>query len=221
MNKKLLIAGCVLLLCCCFSTVIGFGLVGYLENSGQCVYRGPLSSVDSGACAKNNTSLNSVNSTTNNNSTDSNNNQPATSDTKTYEGANFSLDYPSEFIVDESSSDRLFVYAENETDNLNISSQVLRIDVNQTNCEDYALETMNDLVSYDAQLEDVSTTTLDGYNACRVDFTADYGLTTERVVQTQYYIEAGSDTYVMTITINSDFSNFNTLNNIAKSVRFN
>ena len=42
----------LLALCCCLPFT-AFGLFGYLELGNQCVWKGPLSSVDSGSCSRN------------------------------------------------------------------------------------------------------------------------------------------------------------------------
>lgn len=222
--KKLLIVGCVLLLCCCVTSTAGLGLFAYFESNGECVYKGPLSTVSSGACATNTTGAtnNTVNNTSNSTTNSTNNNQNNTSeDLEIYFGADYSFEYPSEFIVDDSDSTRLFVYADNESDNLNISSRLLPITVNQTECQNYALDAMDELSTYDAELLSVSVETIGGYDACRSDFTADYGTTSGRVDQTQYYVAVDDQTYFLTITINSDDLNYSSLEDIATSIQFN
>lgn len=220
MNKKLLFAvGCVLVVCCCLSVFGGLGLVGYFESNGQCLYKGPFASVSSGACA-----VRTENTQQQESQQDVNNNSQQIEpefDLRTYTGSQYSFMYPDDFTVDSSNPERLFVYAPNESDNLNISSQLLAIEVTQSNCEEYGLSTVDALLSYDALLENVSTTKIGNYNACRIDFSADYGLSTDRVLQTQYYVDLGSETYVFTLTINSEENNYSLLNNIINSVRFN
>ncbi len=221
--KKLLIVGCVLLLCCCVSSIAGFAAIGYFESNGSCVYRGPFATVSSGACvAATNGTMNSTNSTNTTNTTNSTNQDSTTGSTdKVYVGAEYSLTYPQGFIVDDSDNSILFVYAANELDNLNISKRNYAITATQNNCEDYAYSTLDELVDYDAILEDVSVVTIGGYKACKVDFSADYGTSSGIVYQTQYYIAAGASTYFETITINLDDSNFDALDNVARSIQFN
>jgi len=215
--KKVLIVGCVLLLCCCVSSIAGFAAIGYFESNGGCVYRGPFASVSSGACmATTGTSLVS-------NNTNSNNNQNVNSNTtdQVYTGAYYSLTYPQEFFVDDSDDSLLFVYADNELDNLNISRKNYTITISQSDCEEYAANTLDELYLYDAMLENVGVTTIGGYKACKVDFNADYGTDSGRINQTQYYISVGSKTYFETITINLNESNYDSLDNVARSIQFN
>lgn len=216
--KKLVIVGCVLLLCCCFTSVGATGLFAYFEANGECVYKGPLSSVSSGACASNETGA--VNTTPNNPSTNNNQNN-TNADLEIYSGSDYSFEYPSDFIVDDSDFTRLFVYAGNESDNLNISSRILPITVNQTECQSFAFEAMDELSTYNAELLSVSVETIGGYDACRTDFTANYGTSSGRVDQTQFYISVEDQTYFLTITINSDDANYPFLEDIATSIQFN
>lgn len=216
--KKLIILLVALVLCCCVLSLAGAFLFGNFEANGQCLYKGPMATVNSGACAGSaSTTVNTVDRTANS----TNSTTGTTSQTRTYNGASYSLNYPDTFSIDDSDSTRLFVYASNGLDNLNISKKILAITTTQSDCEDYASQTITDLTDYSAELVDVSTTTINGYGACKVYFTADYGTESGKVSQTQYYIAVGSQTYFETITINQDSTLYTDLDTIAKSIQFN
>lgn len=228
--EKVLIIGCVLLLCCCISSVVAFGLIGHFEANGACAFKGPLSSASTGPCSANSAVTGTTNTTNKpsdtslSNSTDSNRMDTdfeASSSTYIYTGADYSLEYPKEFTVDDSDSTRLFVYADNGADNLNISSKSLTITATQADCQEYADQAINELSAYDAQLVGLSVVNIGGYKACKTDFTADYGTDSGVVSQTQYYIAAGTTTYFLTITINEDGLNYSPLDDVATSIQFN
>ena len=222
--KKLLIVGCILVLCCCVSTFAGFAAIGYFELNGKCAYRGPFAPADAGICSTNAINTTNTTNTTSNSTSNTTTNSTGTtqtSDNQVYTGYDYSLEYPEGFMVDDADSDILFVYAENLLDNLNISKRSYTIVPSQNECVDLGNSTIDELATYDSILEDVSVVTLDGYKACRLEFTADYGTESGRVNQTQYYIAVGSETYFETITINLDGSNYATLDRIANSIQFN
>ncbi len=210
--KKMIALVIVLILCCCLATGIGFGLVGYFEFNNNCMWKGPLATVSEGACA-------SVPSTTNTN-TNEDQGLGQTTTLQTYNSERYTFQYPSSFSIDESSdTGRVFVYAENGFDNLNISADDSKIFVSQTNCESLAEDVMDELFYYAAASDSVSVTTIGSAYACKVEFTADYGTEAGRVRQTQYYVESGEVTYVLTITINKDPSNFGALEGVVYSFR--
>lgn len=230
MKKEVIIGIIVLLFCCCFSVFGGFAAIGYFESNGQCVYKGPLATVSGGACAANPQEGNSNddldNNDTNNNQDDNSNGDDHENDGEdhsdlTYETFDYTLTYSHHLTLDDSNPNRVFLYSENGNDNLNITTSLSGIDVNQSSCEDYSASLLSELLAYDPEEESVDTTVLGGLDACVVDFTADYGTEFGRVSQRQYYINVNGISYYLTITINEDTSSFDELNEAALSFTLN
>jgi hypothetical protein len=213
MSKAMIII-LILLLCCGLLSGSAF-LIGNFEINGKCLYRGPYAT-NSGNLCDIYTTPNEVEE----NSEASNNDSTLNS----YDGKqviNFTFDYPNEFFVDESNSDIIIVYAQNQEDNLNIKYKDKPISVNKTNCETDGEVFVESLSSYDAQIIDATVEKVGELDACRVEFTADYGVGNGFVQQIQYTIDANVGRYEITISINEDNSNLAPLEEIVESFRLN
>lgn len=220
MNKKVILIGCVVLLFLCSLCASGlFLLFGNFELNNTCIYKGPLATL-SGSCID--TIQSNTEPRTNQNIVEDNSNlvpefKVTNQDWLVYSAGAYTIEYPEGFVVDNSDPARLFVFAENGSDNLNISSQFFEIEVNQPNCDEFANNTLTELADADPRNLSVSVVSIWGAQACKVSFTAQYQVN-ERINQTQYYLSSGVETYFLTVSTSQDSDSFQTLDMIAKSI---
>ncbi len=225
MKKKILVGGCLLLLC--FMIILGGILFffGYFEIDGTCFYKGPSANPTSGVCSQNS---NESTQQDLNNSTDTNTNEV------NYTG-DYSIDFTFKYdnsklnlkdsVTSNNYSSVLLSLKEKNTNNGNDNASIIitnsSFDLSYTNCLSLGQNATSTLTDegyiVDKTSLNYSLGTYGSNDACHVLWNASKG--NINIEQDQYYFPdtKRDQTYILTITNSTDSVNKEVLFNIANT----
>lgn len=224
MSKKTIAITCfVLLICCCGSVGLFFGLLGNIEANGKCIYKGPLNNNPTGACIPNYGGIDDRYQPNDSSSSASNSGLTKYSGSQS---AKYSFEYDEEaFRLTDGSSPSL---AAKVTDldgigfgsNINFNSQVGSLDITDSLCTNFTNQVIDALEvnSRKIDLLDVSVVTLDsGEKACRAEWDIAKTTTVGALTQVQYLTSTQKELFIVTLTAYQENGGMLTLEDIARS----